>query len=1037
MTTPPFDDLPAWIENPERFEHGRLPSRAHFVPCATAAEARAVDPLVESPEAASSRVVSLDGDWAFLLAPSPSEAPAGFEAEGFDDGGAGWGTLPVPSMWQMHGHGEPAYTNVNFPFPVIPPRVPVDNPTGCYRRRFALPPGWAGERVVLRFDGVDAAYHVWVNGREVGYSQGSRNAAEFDVTAALHAGRENLLAVRVVQWCDGTYLEDQDQWWLSGIFRGVSLLRRPAAGLADVTVAAEPAGPADGRSRGPAAVMVRGVTAAHAVRLSIEGPDGTALATAEATPAGGAFEHAFALDDAAYWTAETPRLLRLVVSAIADGEEVEAVAIRFGVRSILIEKPAGRLTINGRKIMFRGVNRHEWNPHRGRAVTWSDMVADVLLMKATGINAVRASHYPPHPRFFDLCDAHGLYAIDEADHETHGMMPAAGGWSALAEKPEWAAAHLDRVERMVKRDRNHPSVVIWSIGNEFGFGRHSVAMAQRARQLDPTRPVQAEPDRDLEAADVMAPMYAETEEIERFARGEGYRWSAYTGGVVLDAERTRGVPFYLCEYAHAMGNGPGGLADAWALFRAHENLHGGFVWEWRDHGIAIDARGGVDPTGQRTVGYAYGGDFGEPVHDGNFVADGLVFSDRTPSPGLVEHAAVVAPVGIDGGERDGAHRFAVVNRQDHADLSAFRFEWEREDAAGERTAGAAAVPPLLPGERAEVAVDAEAGGVVTLRAARREATAASEAGCWVGFGQSVGAAATWPAADRRDPPAGAPAARFAAEGSGLVAGPWRLDTLRGGLTLGGDRLAVSPGLNLWRAPIDNNWNGGGGGRLRERWETANTRRMRTTIDPPRVLEGGAAVELSGSTRAASYAYGFSFVQRFVPQAGGRLRLDVSGEPVGDWPEGITPPRLGLRCTVPLSLSGARWFGLGPLENYPDSRAAAWLGTHAATAEEMDTPYLFPQDAGNRGGLRWLRLGGAGGLGVDAPEHAPDFSFSLQRYDADHVTETTHRHELVADRRLHLNLDHAVRGLGSASCGPAMPEAYEVALEPFSFSLILG
>ena len=1048
MPTPSFAQTSDWIENPARFEHNRLPSAAACVPCANAAEARALDPLAERPEEASSRVVSLDGDWAFHLAPSPREAPEHFEQPGFD--ASAWGTLPVPGMWQMHGHGTPNYTNIKYPFPAAPPRVPADNPTGCYRREVTLPDGWRETlqaddgRVILRFDGVDSAYHVWVNGQEIGYSQGSRNAAEFDVTAALAADGANVLAVRVVQWCDGTYLEDQDQWWLSGIFRSVSLRLRPARELSDLSVVAEPVDvPADGAASGAAEVTVRGSTRADRLRFSLETLRGEPLAEADCEGDGsGALTHRFAVDALPYWTAETPELLKLVVTVLtAEGEVVEATAVRFGVRSITIEKPAGRFTVNGRKVMFRGVNRHEWNPHRGRAVTWGDMAADVLLMKRFGINAVRTSHYPPDARFFDLCDAHGLYAIDEADHETHGMYLGAG-WSALAEDPAWEAAHVDRAQRMVHRDKNHPSIVLWSLGNEAAYGPNIRAMADAARAIDPTRPIQFEPDRELDRSDVAAPMYSGLDVIERVGRGEGLQWSEYAGGHFIRPEQLAGVPFYLCEYVHAMGNGPGGLADHWELFRSHENLHGGFVWEWRDHGVAVDADGKVAVTPETTVGYAYGGDFGEPVHDSNFVADGLVFSDRTPSPGLLEHAAVVAAVGIEGEATADGHAFVVTNRQDHRDTAHLGFAWEREGGGG----GTVEVPVLRPGESTRVGIPAPAGGIVTLRASLAEATPWAEAGWPIAFGQSIGPATSWPAppADRGSRAAEASSVRWTPERNALVAGGWRLDTIRGGLTLDGGsggepRLLLKPGLNLWRAPIDNEWNGGGGGTVRALWEELHLQHLHTVIDPPRLLDGGAAVEVIGSTRAASHDHGFSFVQRMTPLPGGGLRLEVSGEPVGTWREGLSPPRLGLAAEVPLALHRATWLGLGPGENYPDSRAAAWLGVHAATAAEMDTPYLFPQDAGNRGGLRWLRLGddaGDAGLAADVPADAPDLSFSLHRCGQDHVTATTHRHELVPDDRLHLHLDRFVRGLGSASCGPGLPERYEVPLEPFSFSVEL-
>ena len=994
-------------------------------------------------------MLGLGGDWAFHLADAPSRCPAGWTGAGFEPDAAGFGSLPVPAHWQLHGHGLPAYTNVVFPFPVDPPRIPVENPTGCYLKDVAIPAAWAdgrarGDRLVLRFEGVDSCAQVWANGHEIGFTKGSRNASEFDLTDAAAdrpAGESLRLAVRVSQWCDGTYMEDQDQWWLSGIFREPSLLLRPVDGLADLWVDAVPVDlPAGGAASGPAAVTVRGRSTAARVRVAVEGAD-----PVEVEPVGGGFEAEVALADAAYWTAETPALHRLTAAALdADGGELEAAGLRFGVRKIDVttaeDGRSGLLRANHRRVTFRGVNRHEWNPHRGRALRFEDAKADLLTMKAHGVNAVRCSHYPPHPWFLDLCDALGLWVIDEADHETHGLQ-LTSGWETLAEDPAWEAAFLDRVERMVIRDRGHPCVTLWSLGNEAGFGRNTRLMAAEARRLDPTRPLMFEPDTRLEATDAAAPMYPHPDEVARFGRGEGFRWSDYAGGTGLSAERIRGVPFFLCEYAHAMGNGPGGLSDWWDLFRAHPNLHGGFVWEWKDHGVAVDADGRPDPTGERTVGYAYGGDFGEPLHDGNFVADGLCFADGTPGPGLLEHRHASAAIRIaPGGE--GAARFTVTNGFDHRDTAGVAWRWTHEAPDGTRRSGDASVPVLAAGESAPVEVEPgdDAPGVWTLEAADAAATAWGPAGAVLAFGQAVVEAPASPAA-------AAPGAASWVAGDAaftLDLGPdasAEVDALTGELRLragGKDLLTLRPGLNLWRAPIDNEHSGGGGEAVHARWLKAGLHLFRTRTDSVAVA-GDGALELVGVTLAASRAHGFAHTVRLEPGADGTLRLTTTGEPAGDWPAGVSPPRLGLRGVVPASRSVAAWRGLGPGENHPDSRAAARLGRHRATAEEMDTPYLFPQDHGNRGGVTSLSVaapgGGTPGLRVEADDA---FSFSLLRYGQEQLTSAKHRHELAPDPEfLHLHLDHRVRGLGSASCGVALPERYEVPLTPFRFTLTLG
>lgn len=1044
-------DLIADLTDPGVQQRGRLPARSWFHPCGDVAEAMAFDPLAGSPS--TTQTCSLNGDWRFGLCDAPALTPAGFADEGFDDGA--WATVAVPGMWQMQGHGRPQYTNLAYPFPVDPPRVPTRNPTGLYRRAFGVPPGWrerwgGGGGVVLRFDGVDAAMHVWLNGRFVGFSQGSRMPAEFDVTPHLRADGPNVLAVRVVQWCDGSYLEDQDMWWLSGIFRDVSLVLRPAAYLGDVRVDAAPAG------GGSASVRLRGEASPEVAAVTCRFVDSAGRSVGEAVTAvpesGGGFGVDATLDGLRPWTAETPTLYRAIVAPCdPSGRETQAVAVRFGVRDVRVV--GGQIRVNGRKIVFRGVNRHEWNPHRGRAITWDDMVRDVRLMKSHNLNAVRCSHYPPHPRFLDLCDAWGIYIIDEADHETHGFQ-LTDGWSTLAHRLGWRDAFVDRGVRMVARDRNHPCVVMWSLGNEAGFGPNTAAMADAVRTLDPTRPLVFEPDRDLEVADALAPMYPYPSEVERVGRREGFSWSKYSGGTELTGEQLEGVPFFLCEYASAMGNGPGGLADHWARFERYPNQHGGFVWEWRDHGIArTDEHGNAH--------YAYGGDFGERLHDGNFVVDGLVFSDHSPSPGLLEYKHVVAPIRVvalpgpaDGDAEPAGVRFRVTNRHDHIAVDGrFTFVAERE-AEGVREAATVAVPRLGVGASAEITLPVEPRGVVTLSARLAEDTPWASAGHEVTFGQRDFTDAPSRAEPIVSPVAwrgGSTDTAAAPLWADTDAGTYRVDPVFGTLEAcaaeAGGGGAVGPcfrlhaGLNLWRAPIDNDWSGGGGARNRALWERFKLHLMETRVDRVAAEPGGDLV-VAGKTLAVSRGYGFGFVCRYRVSAGGALDLDLDAEPCGDWPEGVTPARVGLRLDVPTAFGRVAWWGLGPGENYPDSRAAARLGRHELSVAAMETPYLCPQDYGNRGGVRWFRCddsGGSAGLTVKVRERGPHdrVSFSVHRYTQDHLTAATHRHRLEPAERLQVYVDAAVRGLGSASCGPDLPAEYAVAVKPYALRLRLS
>ena len=748
---------------------GRLPARAWF--------------------GSSLPLIDLDGWWRFRLAAGRHDLSGGFERTGFDD--SGWAELAVPSCWQMAGHGAPAYTNVTYPFAVDPPRVPDANPTGEYRCRFAVPDGFPLPRAVLRFDGVDSYFAVWLNGTRLGDGKGSRLPTEFDVSGTLRHG-QNVLAVRVHQWSAGSYVEDQDMWWLSGIFRPVRILAR---GLADFFVQSDfdP-----GSGRGTLAVQ----TTAPA-RLSV--PE---LGLAGADPAG-----PHVIEGVEPWSDERPRLY---AGEIVAGQE--RIAVRIGFRSVAVVD--GVLTVNGAPILLRGVNRHEWDPRTGRTLTPETMLADVLAMKRHNVNAVRTSHYPPDPRFLDLCDRHGLWVIDECDVETHGF--AFSGWRGNpSDDPAWREAYLDRAERMVERDKNHPCVIMWSLGNEAGTGANLAAMAAWIRERDGSRLIHYEGDHEnCSYADVYSRMYADLPEVAAI----GHQQEPGTADPAHDAHR-RGLPFLLCEYAHAMGNGPGGLRDYQELFEAHPRLAGGFVWEWIDHGIARTADDG-------TPYYAYGGDFGEEVHDGNFVIDGLMFPDRTPSPGLVEFKKVVEPVRI--GVDPRARTIAVRNLHHTRDTGYLRWEWLLEEDGTEAGRGELAVPVIRAGQAGGVTWPSEltrlvdqvrAGEVwITVSAVTGQAESWAPAGHEVAWAQEridgpgtheaaggsgaaagTGATGTGAAGIGAGTGAGTGAAGIAAEVEGgvIVLGAARFDGGTGELIGVGGLELDGPRVEVWRAPIDN------------------------------------------------------------------------------------------------------------------------------------------------------------------------------------------------------------------------------------------
>ncbi|MDQ0584186.1 glycoside hydrolase family 2 TIM barrel-domain containing protein [Streptomyces rishiriensis] len=921
--------------------------------------------------------LSLNGPWRLRVSPTADAEDDSFAEDGYD--AEGWAEVVVPGHWVLQGDGafgSPVYTNHLYPFPVDPPRVPTENPTGDHLKVFDLPEGWPDVSeggFVLRFDGVESCARVWLNGRDIGEFKGSRVPHEFAVGHLLRP-TGNVLAVRVHQWSAGSYLEDQDQWWLPGIFRDVTLLHRPAGSVLDFFVHASydhvtgtgtlrVDSDADGRVSVPA--------------LDIDVETGEAV-TVPVRP----------------WTAETP--------ALYDGElvtEGERVPLRIGFRTV--ELADGLIKVNGRPILFKGVNRHEWHPETGRALDPETMRADVLLMKRHNINAVRTSHYPPHPAFLDLCDEYGLWVIDECDLETHGFVEQ--DWrDNPVDDDRWTPALLDRAARMVERDKNHPSVVIWSLGNEAGTGRGLTAMAEWIRDRDDSRLLHYEGDVDCRDTDVYSRMYAFHDEVERIGKG-------LDGGT----RKRRRLPFILCEYAHAMGNGPGGLADYQRIFEAHDRLQGAFVWEWIDHGIK-----------HAELGYAYGGDFGEELHDGNFVCDGLVFPDRKPSPGLVEYKKVIEPVRIEGDGTGGTVR--VTNGYDFSDLSHLEFEFSHQVDGIPTGAKALTVGPLAPGESAEIELPAGPDGRGaevrwTVRALLAEDTLWAPRGHAVAWGQETVVPRT---------PVTVTASEGPVRGGGpITLGPGAFDARTGALKAIGGVDVTGLRLDVWRAPTDNDdgasWQDDT--RYGVLWRTFGLHRMRHRLDGVE----SAADALTVRTRVAPAAReaGLRTAYRWTSD-GTRLKLTVSVAPDGDWK--VPLPRIGIRFGLSASSAGhARWFGGGPGEAYPDTGAASMLGQWDGSIEEMQTPYLRPQENGARADVRWAELGG---LRIEGD---PEFWFSARRWTSEQLDAARHLTDLTPGDTVWVNLDHGQHGIGSQSCGPGPLPQYFLNAEPVEFSFVFS
>ena len=798
----------------------------------------------------------LNGDWKFHWSPNPAVMPENFYQENFDD--SGWGTLPVPSNQEIHGFGLPRYFAGSYAFNTDGyPQVPEDdNPVGSYRTTFTLPPEWEHSQVFVTFDGVDSAFYLWANGEIVGYSVDSRLPAEFNLTPFLHPG-ENNLAVRVHRWSCGSYLEDQDMWFLSGIFRDVYLSATPPVHVRDFWVQTE----LDSNYENAFVSLQvnlknygQNMSGAYRVEASLYTPDQalvpdwTPVKTAE-VKAGAEIELEMGgtVSRPLKWSAEQPHLYTLLLK-LSDEQDhlLEVESCRVGFRQV--ETKDGMILVNGVPVWFQGVNRHEHEPETGHAIGFASMVEDILLMKRANINAVRTCHYPDQPVWYDLCDQYGLYLIDEANIESHGL------WDRPTKDPVFEAAFLDRGSRMVERDKNHPSVIIWSMGNESGYGPNHAALAGWIHQNDPTRPVHYELARSEPYVDIISCMYPKLDQLVAMATAPG---------------ETR--PMIMCEYAHAMGNSPGNLKEYWEIIEAYPRIRGGFIWDWVDQGIRR-----VSEKGE--VWFAYGGDFGDQPSDASFCINGLVFPDRTPHPALLEYKKVIQPVRVEA--VDLLHgKVAIKNRYFFSDLSGLAGSWELR--ADDRVIESGSLPRLLtpPGGREEIIIPYHrpvlAAGVeywLIVRFTLAEDTLWAAKGYEVAWDQMAlpyivpqGLGLQLPAM---------PALKAAENGSEIIvtgdAFKLGFDRTLGTISSlnfqGQELVKMGPRLNFWRAPTENDSNIWGEERAALRWREAGLdqlvervgavtfdqpepQRVRITVDSVIHVKEGAVLKPAQSDEA--------------------------------------------------------------------------------------------------------------------------------------------------------------------------------------------
>ncbi len=1006
----------SWVA-PELIQVNRLPARATLYPFPTLPLARSGN-RNDSPW-----FQSLNGSWKFHLADRPESVPANFIQPSFDV--SSWKDLPVPSNWTMHGYDRPHYTNVKMPFSQEPPQVPEENPTGCYRTHFEVPANWDGRRIILHIGGAESVLYVYINGKAVGMSKDTRLPSEFDLTDFVTPGKTNTLAAVVVKWSDASFVEDQDQWWMGGIFREIYLYSTGKTHLSDLFARGGlTSNYKDGTLHVSAKLGFQGEPeAGWEMELQVLDPSGKPcfrrpLRQEIPVKRGGYPERLKAewkevLPKVKSWSSETPHLYTAILSLHSGkGAAVEWTSCRFGFRSV--ELGDRKLLINGKLVRINGVNRHEHDDVTGKVISRESMLRDIQRMKEFNVNAVRLSHYPNDPLWYDLCDEHGLLLIDEANIESHAFL------ASLSRDPQYASAFLERGIRMVERDKNHPSIFAWSLGNESGHGPHHDAMAGWIRYTDPSRIIHYEgaiwnwnnqPNVGRAASDLICPMYATIEDIVKWAKN------------TKSPDRR---PLILCEYSHAMGNSNGSLSDYYAAFEKYPGLQGGFIWEWVDHGIK-------KKNDQGEEFWAYGGDFGDTPNDLNFVCDGLVWPDRKAHPGLYEFKKLAQPVVVRAKNlRQG--KIEVINRYDHLSLEHLIGTWEV--TVNGKTVQQGKLPALTvaAGKSKTVslplrALTLEPGqeAFLMIRFLLKKPLSLLKPGHEVGWEQlPLGVGRSRPKA-----PAQSGTLAFQEKGEQLVLGTnafqFTFDRAHGTLlkweTAGHSLIESGPELQVWRGVTDNDGIKGWSGQDRKalgRWMAAGIFEMQRSPGAARILKNK-----NGSVTVQS-----KVVCSFKASAKGvQLQLDQTVHPDGalqiearfDVHAAVADlPRLGLRMTLPAEFESLEWFGRGPHENYSDRKKGTWIGRFKSTVTDEYVPYILPQEHGHKTDLRWITLSSPN-LGIKI-SGAPTFEGSASHFTAEDLFAARHTYDLKPRRETILNLDVAQRGLGTASCGPdTLPE----------------
>lgn len=997
--------LEKYYENLDVLHLGTEEPRAYFIPFENMEKSK-------QRRETSAYFTSLCGQWDFKFFNNIAEIDdmfwsAEYSTENFDK-------IPVPMNWQMclgRGYDVPHYTNIRYPIPNDPPFVPEDNPCGAYSREFEVDENMLGRQLYLNFEGVDSCFYLWINGFFVGYSQVSHGTSEFNITDYVVAGR-NKISLLVMKWCDGTYLEDQDFWRLSGIFREVYILARNSAGhIRDIDV--------------KTSFNKKLTKCDFSVNLSMNGsavvnycllsPDGTV--TSEGLINGGKLS--VRLDYPLLWSDELPQLYNLYLYC-----NDEVICIPVGMRDVRIRSSC--VLLNGQKIKIYGVNRHDSHPVYGHYVPYEHMLEDLYIMKRHNVNAVRTSHYPNDPRFYGMCDELGFLVIDEADLETHGMSVRAEGstnelsWHGLSNNPAWEKAYVDRAKRLYERDKNHPCVIFWSLGNESGAGDNHRAMRKYIKSRNADAIVHYEGANQEYAARFKMKL-SDISDVESFMYPAAE-------DCVKHMKNAKKKPLYLCEYCHAMGNGPGNLKEYWDVIEAHDNFVGGCIWEFTDHSVAVaDGNGGIH--------YTYGGDFGDTPNDGEFCVDGLVYPDRTPHTGFLEAKKLYQPFKV---EFDGKGTVNIFNKRFFKGLDDVGLKWEikcnGEKIANGELSGLMIMPrtsqkfTLFNGKEIETYGEA----YLTVYFFNTKDTPWAESGYECGHCQFK---LDTPKADLIKSDAVGIDTLEDERFITITAGEsvYRFDKYFGVIDTirfkNREMIAAPVKLNLFRATTDNDrW-------IRDRWIERGLDRLIQKTYSVQFAKKENAVAISADISYAPVMLNPAFKGKitYIIQASGDMLINVNGNIDIETIKNI--PRLGITFEMPKENEQFEYFGYGPMESYCDKKNAALIDRYKSTVSDNFEHYIRPQENSSHFGTKWSLVGEELGYGLFMSGYGlDDISVNVSHFTVDHLDKTRHDHELEPIENTVVCLDYRQEGIGSGSCGPIASPQYNFTEDSVNFTL---